>query len=155
MPTSPRTIIQQNRAVTLFLLYFLFLIGVDPSIMGINPLGWLCRTVAIFIHFFGLCSFSWTFLEGWQLYKALVHKKLSDDNGKYSNLIRYLVGYGVPLLIVTITLAVAYIVQEGSAYSHADDDGTEDALCWLEEGAFIYAFVGPAAVVILVNAAIL
>ncbi len=64
MPPSPRTRIQQNRSISLFFLYLLFLIGMDPALLGVDPEGAVCMTFAVAIHFFGLAMFSWTAIEG-------------------------------------------------------------------------------------------
>ena len=66
---------------------------------------------------------------------------------------RLLFGYGVPGLIVTLTLALTYILQEDSAFCHDEDADCDEEmqLCWLKQGNFIWAFVGPAAVIICFN----
>jgi hypothetical protein len=69
---------------------------------------------------------------------------------RYSNLIRIMIGYGVPLTIVCLTLAIAYAAFEGDAYSHGGDEG-DSAACWLQEDTFIWTFTGPAAFVIIFN----
>lgn len=150
LPSSPRTIIQMNRAFSLFFLYLLFLLGIDPSILGLPD--WLCRGVAVFIHFFGLSSFFWTSLEGIQLYRALVNKRLSDDDGRYFKLLRFVIGYGISLVIVFLTLVIQFAL-DANAYEHENDEPEDEGvpLCWLTENSFIWAFVGPALAVILLN----
>lgn len=78
--------IQTNRALSLFFLYFLFLVGMDPAILGLRDPG--CAAVAIFIHFFGLSAFFWTALEGVQLYRALVKMRISEQDSKFAKLLR-------------------------------------------------------------------
>ncbi len=123
LPSSPRTVIQMNRSATMFLLYLLFLTCLDPNVLGLDPEKFLCRSVAIAIHFLALCTFSWTAIEGHQLYRALVRRQLSDADGRYSNLVRYLVGYGTPLVVVSITLIFAYGFLDQDAYGHTSADG--------------------------------
>ncbi|XP_059089883.1 latrophilin-like protein LAT-2 [Tigriopus californicus] len=150
LPSSPRTIIQMNRAFSLFCLYLLFLLGIDPTILGLPD--WMCRGVAVFIHFFGLSSFFWTSLEGIQLYRALVNKRLSDDDGRYFKLLRFVIGYGISLVIVFLTLVIQFVLDADNAYEHENDEPEDEiALCWLRENSFIWAFVGPALAVILLN----
>ena len=71
--------------------------------------------------------------------------QLTDVNStKYSNLLRYIVGYGVPLLIMTMTLLVSHM--------RGDDDGMMDPqYCWLTEKTFIYFFIVPVAFTLTVN----
>lgn len=61
-----------------------------------------------------------------------------------------MVGYGLSLLVVSVTLGVSYAFDADGAYSHGDDE-----LCWLREGTFIWAFAGPAAAVIAFNVVIM
>ena len=144
--------IQINRAATLFFLYFFLLFGLDPDVLNVSSDSVWCRFSAVAIQYFGLAAFTWTAIEGYQLYQALVRKQMTDVNGKYSNLVRYVVGYGAPLVIVSITMIVAYTAFEGEAYARPDPGSPEDvAVCWLSESTFIWAFVGPAAVVIAFN----
>ena len=84
------------------MLYLLFLLGMDPKTLGLAD--GLCVTVAIFIHFFGLCTFFWIGLEGIQLYRALVNMKMSDDDGKFSNLLRYVFGYSITTYTTCINI---------------------------------------------------
>jgi len=135
------------------LLYLLFIFGLDPSLLSVDPEGSLCRTFAILIHFVGLSVFAWTAIEGYQLHKALVKKRLTDADGRYSDLIRAIVGYGLPAVIVALTLCVAYVAFEGEAYGHGGDNGggEDNETCWLQEDTFIYTFTAPAAVVIVFN----
>ena len=77
---------------------------------------------------------------------------MSDINGKYSNLVRHVIGYGAPLLVVSITLTVAYTAFNGEAYLRPDPENPdEESVCWLSEDTFIWAFIIPAGLVILFN----
>ncbi len=88
------------------------------------------------------------------MYKALVRARISDSDGRYSNLLRLLSGYGSPAAVVLATLIIAYAAYEGEAYGHnLDEDGYE--LCWLQEDTFIWAFMAPVAVVMVLNLVVL
>ena len=50
-------------------LFALFLFGFDPQTFHLSNA--LCTFVGAFLLFFGLSIFSWTLLEGYQLYKSL------------------------------------------------------------------------------------
>ena len=139
--------IVKNRAVVMFLLFALFLLGFDPNLLGLPTS--LCHVVAASIHFLALSLFAWTLLEGVQLYKSLQSNQLADvDSTKYSNLMRYIVGYGLPLIVMTATLLAANALNDDGSYIH------NGGSCWLHENSWIYCFVGPVAVVLLINTAI-
>ncbi|KAM4736091.1 adhesion G protein-coupled receptor B1 isoform 8-T9 [Anableps anableps] len=97
----------------------------------------LCTLIAAFLHFFFLSSFCWVLTEAWQSYMAVT--------GRLRNRIirkRFLcLGWGLPALVVAISVG----------FTKAKGYGTQN-YCWLSlEGGLLYAFVGPAAAVVLVN----
>ncbi|XP_069588096.1 adhesion G protein-coupled receptor B1-like isoform X4 [Ranitomeya imitator] len=97
----------------------------------------ICTLVAAFLHFFFLSSFCWVLTEAWQSYMAVT--------GRLRNRIirkRFLcLGWGLPALVVAISVGFTKAKGYGSAN-----------YCWLSlEGGLLYAFVGPAAAVVLVN----
>ncbi|NXY42654.1 AGRL3 protein, partial [Ceuthmochares aereus] len=96
-----------------------------------------CAVFAALLHFFFLSAFTWMFLEGVQLYIMLVEVFESEHSRrKYF----YLVGYGMPALIVAVSAAVDY-----RSY------GT-DKVCWLRlDTYFIWSFIGPATLIIMLN----
>ncbi|KAG8006201.1 Adhesion G protein-coupled receptor L3, partial [Nibea albiflora] len=82
-------------------------------------------------------AFTWMFLEGVQLYIMLVEVFESEHSRRRYF---YLVGYGVPALIVAVSAAVDY-----RSY------GT-DRICWLRlDTYFIWSFIGPATLIIMLN----
>jgi hypothetical protein len=101
----------------------------------------VCGFIAGFLHLCFLSAFSWMLVEGIQVYNMLV--KVFD--GGRSNIWKYyLIGYGAPLLIVAISVAVV----EGTG---TRGYGTE-LYCWLDHrNGLIWAFAGPVVVVIGVN----
>ncbi|MBN3271878.1 AGRB1 protein, partial [Polyodon spathula] len=91
----------------------------------------------VFLHFFFLSSFCWVLTEAWQSYMAVT--------GRLRNRIirkRFLcLGWGLPALVVAVSVG----------FTKAKGYGTIN-YCWLSlEGGLLYAFVGPAAAVVLVN----
>ena len=82
LPTSPRISIVKHRSFALFMLYLLFLTGLDPNRINLHVDSnatdeAICKVIGIAIHLSGLAVFSWTLLEGHQLYTSLqVHFKL-------------------------------------------------------------------------------
>uniref|UniRef100_A0A4W3J7G9 Adhesion G protein-coupled receptor L3 n=1 Tax=Callorhinchus milii TaxID=7868 RepID=A0A4W3J7G9_CALMI len=129
---SDRNTIHKNLCISLFVAELLFLIGINLTDQPIA-----CAVFAALLHFFFLAAFTWMFLEGVQLYIMLVEVFESEHSRrKYF----YLVGYGVPALIVAVSAAVDY-----RSY------GTTTA-CWLRRDTyFIWSFIGPATLIIMLN----
>ncbi|KAM6150305.1 adhesion G protein-coupled receptor L3 isoform 17-T17 [Erethizon dorsatum] len=129
---SDRNTIHKNLCISLFVAELLFLIGINRTDQPIA-----CAVFAALLHFFFLAAFTWMFLEGVQLYIMLVEVFESEHSRrKYF----YLVGYGIPALIVAVSAAVDY-----RSY------GT-DKVCWLRlDTYFIWSFIGPATLIIMLN----
>ena len=144
LPSSPRIQIVKNRAISMAALYLLFLLGFDKTTFNLNIN--LCKTFAALIHFSGLAIFFWTLLEGMQLMKTLSSNSLTDTNSsKYSTLVRYLVGYGTPLIFTFLAVFVSHVINnDGDSYIQTN-------YCWLQEKSFIYFYIGPATAVIAFN----
>ncbi|XP_071062600.1 adhesion G protein-coupled receptor L3-like isoform X7 [Pseudochaenichthys georgianus] len=129
---SDRNTIHKNLCISLFIAESLFLVGINR---GDQPIA--CAVFAALLHFFFLAAFTWMFLEGVQLYIMLVEVFESEHSRKRYF---YLVGYGVPALIVAVSAAVDY-----RSY------GT-DRICWLRlDTYFIWSFIGPATLIIMLN----
>ncbi|KFP30498.1 Brain-specific angiogenesis inhibitor 3, partial [Chlamydotis macqueenii] len=97
----------------------------------------ICTTTTAFLHFFFLASFCWVLTEAWQSYMAVTGKIRTRLIRK-----RFLcLGWGLPALVVAISIGFTKTKGYGTAH-----------YCWLSlEGGLLYAFVGPAAAVVLVN----
>uniref|UniRef100_A0A3P8V3Y9 Adhesion G protein-coupled receptor L3 n=1 Tax=Cynoglossus semilaevis TaxID=244447 RepID=A0A3P8V3Y9_CYNSE len=127
---SDRNTIHKNLCISLFIAESLFLVGINR---GDQPIA--CAVFAALLHFFFLAAFTWMFLEGVQLYIMLVEVFESEHSRRRYF---YLVGYGVPALIVAVSAAVDY-----RSY------GTD---CWLRlDTYFIWSFIGPATLIIMLN----
>uniref|UniRef100_A0A8D0L4G3 Adhesion G protein-coupled receptor B1 n=1 Tax=Sphenodon punctatus TaxID=8508 RepID=A0A8D0L4G3_SPHPU len=129
---SERSVILINFCLSIISSNALILIGQTQTQ---NKL--ICTLVAAFLHFFFLSSFCWVLTEAWQSYMAVT--------GRLRNRIirkRFLcLGWGLPALVVAISVG----------FTKAKGYGTMN-YCWLSlEGGLLYAFVGPAAAVVLVN----
>ncbi|KAM9479478.1 adhesion G protein-coupled receptor D2 isoform 2-T2 [Salvelinus alpinus] len=100
-----------------------------------------CTLVAALLHLFFMAAFSWMLVEGLLLWSKVVAVNLSEDQHmKYY----YLIGWGLPVLIVTITLASA-----SGKYS-------ADGHCWLSvQNGVIWGFAGPVIFIIMVNIMVL
>ncbi|CAM9508312.1 unnamed protein product [Lampetra planeri] len=96
-----------------------------------------CAIIAGLLHFFFLASFCWVLTEAWQSYMAVIGRLRHKIVRK-----RFLcLGWGLPALVVAISIGFTKAKGYGTA-----------SYCWLSlEGGLLYAFVGPAAMVVLVN----
>ncbi|XP_078537616.1 adhesion G protein-coupled receptor E5 isoform X2 [Lissotriton helveticus] len=130
-----RNTIHLHLCISLFLANAIFLAGIARVD---NELA--CKIIAGLLHYFFLASFCWMCLEGVELYLMVV--KVFKTNAMKQ---RYMVlaGYGVPLVVVAISAAA-----RSSGY------GTRDH-CWLSlEHGFIWSFLAPVCIIILLNAII-
>ncbi|XP_059504136.1 adhesion G protein-coupled receptor L2 isoform X10 [Stegostoma tigrinum] len=129
---SDRNTIHKNLCMNLFIAEFIFLVGIDKVDYEIA-----CSIFAGVLHFFFLAAFAWMCMEGVQLYLMLVEVFESEySRRKYF----YLCGYLLPAIIVGVSAAVDY-----KSY------GTKKA-CWLRiDNHFIWSFLGPVCLIILVN----
>uniref|UniRef100_A0A3Q0SGN8 Si:ch211-241f5.3 n=1 Tax=Amphilophus citrinellus TaxID=61819 RepID=A0A3Q0SGN8_AMPCI len=126
---NPRTTIHLHLCINLFIANLLFLAGISQIV---NQDG--CAVVTAILHFCYLVAFCWICLDSVQLFRMIV--LVSNVNFKMIYMMAG--GYGVPALIVAISLFANY-----QAY------GT-DRYCWLSVG-FIWNFFGPACAVIIIN----
>ncbi|XP_053323998.1 adhesion G protein-coupled receptor B1-like isoform X2 [Spea bombifrons] len=129
---SERSVILINFCLSIISSNALILIGQTQTANKV-----VCTLVAAFLHFFFLSSFCWVLTEAWQSYMAVT--------GRLRNRIirkRFLcLGWGLPALVVAISVGFTKAKGYGS-----------NSYCWLSlEGGLLYAFVGPAAAVVLVN----
>ncbi|XP_069752051.1 adhesion G protein-coupled receptor B2-like isoform X3 [Narcine bancroftii] len=129
---SERSIILLNFCISIMASNILILVGQTQ----IHSKG-VCMMTAAFLHFFFLSSFCWVLTEAWQSYLAVLGKIRTRLIRK-----RFLcLGWGLPALIVAISVG----------FTKAKGYGTPN-YCWLSlEGGLLYAFVGPAAIIVLVN----
>ncbi|XP_057197375.1 adhesion G protein-coupled receptor B3 isoform X2 [Triplophysa rosa] len=129
---SERSIILINFCLSIICSNILILIGQTQT----HNAG-ICTMTTAFLHFFFLASFCWVLTEAWQSYMAVTGKVRTRLIRK-----RFLcLGWGLPALVVAISMG----------FTKAKGYGTPQ-YCWLSlEGGLLYAFVGPAAAVVLVN----
>ncbi|XP_068137546.1 adhesion G protein-coupled receptor B3 isoform X3 [Hyperolius riggenbachi] len=129
---SERSIILINFCLSIISSNILILVGQTQ----IQNKG-ICTMTTAFLHFFFLASFCWVLTEAWQSYMAVTGKIRTRVIRK-----RFLcLGWGLPALVVAISMG----------FTKAKGYGTPH-YCWLSlEGGLLYAFVGPAAAVVLVN----
>ncbi|KAJ8270937.1 hypothetical protein GJAV_G00120950 [Gymnothorax javanicus] len=127
-----RNTIHKNLCTCLFIAELIFLIGID---MTEPRLG--CAIIAGLLHFLFLSGFSWLCVESVQLYLSLV--EVFESRGSRRKCY-YACGYLIPAVVVGVSAAVDH-----SSY------GTETA-CWLRvDNHFIWSFIGPVTLIIMLN----
>ncbi|XP_059495984.1 adhesion G protein-coupled receptor E3-like [Stegostoma tigrinum] len=125
--------------VSLFLAELLFIVGINRTRNQV-----ICGIIAGFLHYLFLAAFVWMFLEGVQLFLMVrnirnLRVPQTEKTEKFMNLL----GYGVPAIIVFISAAV-YHKGYGSPRH-----------CWIStDGGFIWSFLGPVCLIILINTAL-
>ncbi|CAH2222309.1 adhesion G -coupled receptor B2 isoform X1 [Pelobates cultripes] len=129
---SERSIILLNFCLSILASNVLILVGQSQALSKA-----VCALIAALLHFFFLSSFCWVLTEAWQSYLAVIGQMRTRLVRK-----RFLcLGWGLPALVVAVS--VGFTRTKGYGTTH---------YCWLSlEGGLLYAFVGPAAVIVLVN----
>ncbi|RXN20579.1 adhesion G- coupled receptor D2-like protein [Labeo rohita] len=136
IPKSDRTSVHKNLFVSLTCAQIVLLCSGSAVHNKVA-----CMLVAALMHLFFMAAFSWMLVEGLLLWSKVVSVNLSEDRHmKYY----YLIGWGLPVLIVTITLA------------SASGNYSADGHCWLSvQNGVIWGFAGPVIFIIMVNIMIL
>ncbi|XP_068438460.1 adhesion G-protein coupled receptor G2 [Clinocottus analis] len=121
--------------LSLLLLNLVFLLD---GWLALYPAIGLCISTAFFLHYFLLTSFTWAGLEALHMYLSIVRvftPYLSRYMLKFS-----LMGWGIPLLVVIVVIAVDkdnYGLVTYGKYT----DGTSDDFCWLRNDIAFYVAV--------------
>uniref|UniRef100_A0A8C9RZY5 Adhesion G-protein coupled receptor G2 n=2 Tax=Scleropages formosus TaxID=113540 RepID=A0A8C9RZY5_SCLFO len=136
--------------LALLLLNLVFLL--DPWLALYPSATGLCICTAFFLHYFLLVSFTWMGLEAFHMYLALV-KVFNTYVSRY--MLKFsLVGWGVPLVVVIIVIAINKDNYGQISYGKYRDGSTDD-FCWLKNDiAFYVAVVAYFCLVFLLNMAI-
>uniref|UniRef100_A0A8I5RA18 Adhesion G protein-coupled receptor L4 n=1 Tax=Papio anubis TaxID=9555 RepID=A0A8I5RA18_PAPAN len=110
--------------------HFAILMSSGPSIL-------FCSIIAGLLHYFFLAAFAWMCIEGIHLYLIVVGV-IYNKGFLHKNF--YIFGYLSPAVVVGFSAALGYRYY-----------GTTK-VCWLStENNFIWSFIGPACLIILVN----
>uniref|UniRef100_A0A3P8WH95 Adhesion G protein-coupled receptor D2 n=1 Tax=Cynoglossus semilaevis TaxID=244447 RepID=A0A3P8WH95_CYNSE len=136
VPKSDRTTVHKNLIISLGIAELLLMCSDWASASE-----GACFMVTALLHLFFMSSFSWMLVEGLLLWSKVVSVNINDDHRMK---IYYIIGWGLPVLIVGVTLAVS--VEKYKADNH----------CWLNvKTNTIWAFVGPVIFVMTINAVVL
>lgn len=136
-----------NIALSLLIADIWFIVGAAISnATQKNPSA--CTAATFFIHFFYLALFFWMLASA----LLLLYRTLSVFDGGLSKttmlIIGFCLGYGAPLIIATITIAVT---------APSNEYIRENTICWLNwsESKALLAFVIPALLIVVINLVIL
>ncbi|XP_058137090.1 adhesion G protein-coupled receptor E3-like [Dasypus novemcinctus] len=124
-------------SLCLFVAYLLFLAGIDRTESKV-----LCSIIAGTLHYLYLASFTWMLLEGLHLFLSVRNLKMANytSASKFKKSCMYPIGYGIPAVIVA--LSAGFNPHGYSTSKH----------CWINlHKGFIWSFIGPIAIVILIN----
>ncbi|XP_077092321.1 adhesion G protein-coupled receptor G4a [Siphateles boraxobius] len=133
-----------NLSVALLGLNMLFLVNSWFASFNINA---LCITVAALLHFFFLATFTWMGLGAINMYLALVkvfNSYVPSYMLKFSAL-----GWGLPLLVVSLVLAID-VNSYGAGLSKALPQDDSTAFCWVKNDVTFYVTVVSFVTVIMV-----
>ncbi|XP_032223535.2 adhesion G protein-coupled receptor L4 isoform X2 [Nematostella vectensis] len=134
---SERTRIHCNLCIAVGVSQILFLAGGTEELVE-SKVG--CKLYAALMFYAFMSVFSWMLVEGIHLYQMIIIAFITRAMMKFY----YFIGWGLPMCIVVIASCISH-----KGY------GTPN-FCWLSlTDHTIWAFTGPAIVVILVNAVVL
>ncbi|XP_051501108.1 adhesion G-protein coupled receptor G6 isoform X2 [Myxocyprinus asiaticus] len=141
--------ILMNLSTSLLFLNMVFLL--DGWLASYEMEG-LCVTVAVFLHFFLLTSFTWMGLESIHMYIALV-KVFNTYIRRY--ILKFcIVGWGVPAAIVGIVLAVGKNSYGKHYYGKGENGKGTSEFCWIHSPVVFYVTcVGYFSMIFLMNVA--
>ncbi|XP_067107341.1 adhesion G-protein coupled receptor G4 isoform X2 [Osmerus mordax] len=121
--------------LSLLLLNLLFLLD---GWLALYPATGLCTSTAFFLHYFLLTSFTWTGLEALHMYLSIV-RVFTPYLSRYM-LKLSLLGWGLPLVVVVVVIAVDkdnYGIVTYGKYT----DGSTDDFCWIRNTLVFYVGV--------------
>ncbi|CAL8312893.1 unnamed protein product [Merluccius merluccius] len=121
--------------LSLLLLNLLFLLD---GWLALYPAPGLCISTAFFLHYFLLTSFTWAGLEALHMYLSIV-RVFTPYLSRY--MLRFsLLGWGVPLTVVVVIIAVDKDNYGLITYGKYSDSTTDD-FCWLRSDIAFYVGV--------------
>ncbi|CAK8694486.1 unnamed protein product [Clavelina lepadiformis] len=143
-----------NICCNLIAVYVIFVAGIEYT--GNSE---ACTLVTALLHYFLLTTWSWMATYSYEIYMGLVKVFRQGDD---SYLVKaYVLAYGVPLLVVGITLGitVGYVdVNDASLIVTCSGDNLfatssyrADNMCWLKGYPLYFGFLLPVGIALLMN----
>ncbi|XP_033740678.1 adhesion G-protein coupled receptor G6-like isoform X2 [Pecten maximus] len=135
--TSNPSKILINLCIALIAVNAIFIVGQQQYTLD-NAIG--CKVVAVLLHYFLLSAMTWMAVEAFYMYLALV--KIFNTYIRRFLLKCCLVGWGLPLVVVAVTLGI----------NKTDNYGKQPGdICWLDAIPFYGAFLAPVLLVLILN----
>ncbi|XP_005386361.1 PREDICTED: adhesion G-protein coupled receptor G7 isoform X2 [Chinchilla lanigera] len=114
-----------------------------------------CTAAAAFLHYFLLVTFTWNGLSALQLYFLLI--RTMKPFPRHFILLITLVGWGVPAVIVGVTVGIVY--SQNANESHWELDYRQEEICWLATSdsnsfitsSFLWSFIMPITIILIGN----
>ncbi|XP_065673349.1 cadherin EGF LAG seven-pass G-type receptor 2 isoform X3 [Hydra vulgaris] len=88
--------IHKNLVFATFLAELVFMLAINRTYIGESG----CRIVAIIIHYFFTCTFSWLLVESLHMYRMILEPR---DINYGQMMFYYFIGWGAPVMIVGVT----------------------------------------------------
>ncbi|XP_036355744.1 adhesion G-protein coupled receptor G2-like, partial [Octopus sinensis] len=127
-----------NLCVSLAITNLIFLVGMQPYASKITA---ACKAVAALLHYFLLASLMWMAVEAFHVCLAAVIVVKTYQS--HFILKSSILSWGLPAVIVTITLAINY-TNNYIRIEHAQ-------VCWLSDIPFYAAFLAPVVTILIFN----
>ncbi|XP_060084150.1 adhesion G-protein coupled receptor G6-like [Ylistrum balloti] len=135
--TSNPSKILINLCIALISVNIIFILGQQKYTLD-NSIA--CKVVAILLHYFLLSAMTWMAVEAFYMYLALV--KIFNTYIRRFLLKCCLVGWGIPVVAVAVTLGI----------NKTDNYGKQAGdICWLNPIPFYGAFLAPVLLILVLN----
>uniref|UniRef100_UPI00358EE5FD cadherin EGF LAG seven-pass G-type receptor 2 isoform X3 n=1 Tax=Myxine glutinosa TaxID=7769 RepID=UPI00358EE5FD len=129
---SNRSSIHKNLLLATFLTELVFLLGIHQT-----DNQFACTVIAILLHYFFMCCFTWLLVEGLHIYRMLA--ELRNINHGHMRFY-YAIGWGFPAIITGLAVGL-----DPEGYGNPD-------FCWLSiQDTLIWSFAGPIGCAVLTN----
>ena len=153
------TMVLANLAVGI-LIANLLIVGGGPVVEASQNRD-LCVSIGILLHFFVLSQFTWMTILSIEIIRTLFRGiRLRQPPSKQQNqktfLLYFLLGWSLPLLIVTISIIVNFTPSSSHLVLYGRLEDGRDGLCWINhQASAIIAFLVPIALSVFVNLVLL
>lgn len=132
--------------------HLMFLVGGNHQSQDIG-----CKVIGVLVHFFYLCVFSWSMIEGLNIFFSFVYiifskNRLSIDIAHFFKKASFF-GWGIPAIIVFLTLVINGSKNYGLTTESIDYQ--EQGLCFLKQTPFFVTFIGPYLLCLVCNLIVL
>ncbi|XP_042860491.1 uncharacterized protein LOC122246189 isoform X2 [Penaeus japonicus] len=128
-----------NLSFSVFCSIVIFLAGINQTWNKI-----LCRSIAVALHYFILASFGWMLVEA-------VHQYLKFVKVVGTYIPRFMWKASVSAWGVPVVPIIVVLVCDSSLYDNGDDLYPESKICWMSRDGFLYAFLPPLVLTMIIN----